>query len=104
MACRLLGQQFLHFLQQMSLTSFGISRTGFRNLSVAVDDEHVGNHLDTEGTLEVAVGVEQHLILSSVPVNKGFHLINMLCLVDADGNHLDAGFLFPFVIHLADSR
>ena len=72
------------------------------NVAFAVDDEHIRYHLYAKGALEVAVGVEEHFVGTSVVVDERFHLVDVLCLVDADGDDFDAGLLLPLVIDFAD--
>ena len=100
---RLLGCKYLtDLLDDVSLAAFGVSAAALHDLAVAVADEHVGNHLDTQGTEHVAVGVEQDVVLPLVGINEGLDLVDLLCLVNADGKELHAGLLLPLLVDLGD--
>ena len=71
------------------------------DVALAVAHYHVGNCLHAKRTLEVAVGVEQHVILPTVVVDERFHLVDVLSLVDRDGENLYACLLLPILINLA---
>ena len=51
---------------------------------------------------QVTVRVEQHVVLPAVIVDKGFHLVDIMSLVQRDGKNLHAGFFLPVGIHLTD--
>ena len=105
---RLYGRGLFHkfpdFLNQLLLGTVDISVVLIHNLPVAVDDEGVRNHLHSERTLEVAVRVEQDLVLPSVVVYERLHLVDVLSLVDRDSNHLHPCLSLPVLINLADGR
>ena len=70
---------------------------------VSIDDEHVRNHLNAKGTLELAVRVEQDgLERPLMLIDQRLNLIDVLCLVDGDGNQFHARLLLPFFILLTD--
>ena len=55
-----------------------------RDFAIAIDDEYVGNHCHTQSATEVAVGVEDDVILPAVVVHEGLHLLSVLAFIDAD--------------------
>ena len=68
------------------------------DVALAVDNDGVRNHLCSESAFEVAVRIEQHLVGPAVVVDKRFHLVYILCLVDGHGDDFHAGLLLPFVV------
>ena len=58
--------------------------------------------LSAYGAKEVAVRVEQYVVLPAVVAHEGLHLVDVLRLIDAHGKNLDAGLFLPVSIDLAD--
>ena len=98
----LFGEQFAHLFDEMGLATLGVAAARLDDLALSVDDEDVGYHVDAHGALEVAVGVEQHVIFPPVAVDEGFHLLDVLRLVDGYGHHLHARLVLPVGVHLVD--
>ena len=71
-------------------------------IAQTIDDEHIRYHLDTKSTLQVAVGVEQHVVFPAVVVDKRLDLIDILTLINRHGKNLHTRFFLPVGIHLAD--
>ena len=97
-----LFNKFANFIDKLLLSTVSISIVLVHNVAAAVNNEHIGNHLDAEGTLEVAVGIKQHFIFPAVVVNQRLDLVDVLPLVDADGDELHACLLLPVLIDLGD--
>ena len=95
-------QKFSNFLNQLLLCPIGIALMLVGNVSLAVNNQHVGNHLYAHGTLQVAVGIEKHLVLPSVVIDQRLYLIYILRLIYADGINLNARLGLPFLVHLVD--
>ena len=62
----------------------------------------MGNHLHSHCTAELAVRVEKNLIFPLLTVHQWLHLVDVLGLVDADGDNFHSCFLLPFGILLVD--
>ena len=100
----LLIHQLAYFLDEFLFGTLGIAVVLIDNLSFTVDDEHIGNHLDAQLTLQFAVRVEEYsLVRPLMLVDEGFYFVDVLSLVDRDGHDLHARFLLPLVVDLADS-
>ena len=97
----LLINEFSYLLDKFFLCTLSVAVVLSHDVALAVANDYVRNGLDAECALEVAVGIEEHLILPAVVVNEGLHLINILCLVDGHCDDLYAGLLLPVLIHLA---
>ena len=87
----------------MAFRAVDISAAAVGNIAVAVDDKHMGNHLNAEGTQKIAVAVEKHFIFPPFGVDKRFHFAYVLGLVGRDGDKLHSGLLLPVGINLVDS-
>ena len=72
------------------------------NVALTIDNEDIRYHLDAQCTLEVAIGDEQHIVFLIMVIDKGFHLIDVLPLVNGYCEYLDTRLLLPVFIHLAD--
>ena len=102
MSTRLLVHKLAYFLNKFFLSTLGVSVVLRHDLAVAVANDNVRDGLYAERALEVAVRVEQNLILPAVVVYERLHLVAVLCLVDRHGDNLHAGLLLPLLVHLAD--
>ena len=71
----LLAYKLAHFLDEFLLGTLGIAVVLRHDVALAVAYYHVGDSLHAKRALEVAVGVEQHVILPTMVVDKRLHLI-----------------------------
>ena len=75
------------------------------NLSLTVDNQHIGNHLDAQLALQFAVRVEEYgLVRPLMLVDERLYFIDVLSLVDADSDEFYASFVLPIFINLTDIR
>ena len=81
MSTRLLVHKLAYFLDELFLSTLGIAVVLRHNLAVAIAYDYVRDGLNAECALEVAIRVEEHLVLPAVVVNEWLHLVNILSLV-----------------------
>ena len=94
----LLFNQFAHLFYQFRLRTIRIAIMLIDDIPLTVDDEYVWNHLDSQGTFEVAVGIQQDVIFPAVVLHQRLHLIDILCLVYADSDDFHTRLFLPVLI------
>ena len=62
----------------------------------------MGNGLHTHRTTEIAVGVEQHIILPTFAINQGLYLIDILRLINRYDVDLYTCLVLPVGVYLVD--
>ena len=79
------GNQWLFFLgslldglEDILLTSVNVALMVPDDVSLAVYNENVGDVVDSELTLELSVGVEEHFILPALALNERLNLLLVL--------------------------
>ena len=72
------------------------------NVSVAVKDKGVRDHIHVHGTLEVTILIQNDLILPVVAVGKRFYLGARPGVVDRNSDQLYAGFFLPVIVLISN--
>ena len=85
------------------LATVYISSVVIYDFAFAIQYKYVRYVLHVHRTFEVAVRVEQHLVLPAKAVNEWLYFVCILCLVDAHDDHLYASLVLPVRIYLMDS-
>ncbi len=73
------------------------------DLALTIEDKRVGDELYAQGAHEVAVGVEQHLVVPTGSVDHRLHLLCVLRLIYAHSDEAHSRLVLPVGVDLADS-
>ena len=97
------GNQFSYLFDEVFFATFCISATAFYDITLAIDDENVRNHVHAHCTFEIAIGVEQDIKFPTIAINERFYFLDILCLIDRDGDNFYACFVLPISIYFLNS-
>lgn len=94
----------LYSFKDIFFTTVYISLVVPYDIAVAVNDEYMGDIIDSHLAFELIGGVEQYLIVApAFAFNKGLYFLRVLALIDADSHEAYAGFILPVRIYFVDS-
>ena len=94
-----LFQQFADFLDEFLFATGLVAGVLPDDFAVTVKDEGVGDVDNAQNAFEVGVLVEVDLIGPVVAFGMGFDTCGGACIVDGDGDNLDAGLFLPVLVY-----